>query len=126
MRKLLILLLLPLFLSCASINTDNQTARIGVKATTIVLIDKGHITKEKLSEVVEASIVLLGEDNEADIEAFIRSQIEWDELSAPAKLAVDEFILSIKDNVSMLDVEIPEKERVLIVLGWVKDAIELY
>lgn len=125
MKRLLILLLLPLFLSCASL-AENQSARIGVKATTMVLIDKGHVNKEKLEEVVDLAINLLNENAEGNIEEIIKKQIGFEELTPPAKLAVDEFILSIKDNVNMLDVEIPEKERILIVLGWVKDALKYY
>jgi hypothetical protein len=129
MRKSLLIFLLIFVVGgmggCATFNTENQTARIGVKATTMVLIDKGHIEKEKLEEVVDLAINLLNE-GEGNIEEIIKKQIGFEELSPPAKLAVDEFILSIKDNVNMLDVEIPEKERILIVLGWVKDALKYY
>jgi hypothetical protein len=127
MKRLLILLLLPVFLSCASfqIDKESQSQRIGVKATTMVLIDKGYVTKEKLTEIVDKGITLLGEDSEADIEAFIREQIEWDKLSAPAKLAVDEFILSI--NVKDLEKGTEEyQNQAMVVLGWVEDTLKLY
>jgi hypothetical protein len=131
MKRLLILPLLLIFLSCASLkfDTESQGARIGVKGATIVLIDKGYVTKERLSEVVEAGIKLLGEDSEADIEAFIRKQIKWDKLSAPAKLAVDEFLLTMKDNIEHLtkndSVEAYQKQA-MVVLGWIEDTLKLY
>lgn len=132
MRKFIVLLLVPIFIGCAGfqITSENQTQRIGVKATTMVLIDKGYIEKEKLEKVVDLGISLLGEDTlNEDIDKFIKEQIGYKELTPPAKLAVDEFLLSIKDNVSTLvkdDTLEEKKKQTLIVLGWVKDAIGLY
>jgi hypothetical protein len=131
MRKFLILLLLPIFISCAGfqIDSESQNQRLGFKLAIAQLIDNGHITKDELSNGIQSIKEDLSQDVESDVKELIKSRLIKENQSETTKVLIDEFAGRIVNNAKLLaktdSVEEYQKQA-MIVLGWVEDTLKLY
>jgi hypothetical protein len=131
MKRLLILLLLPIFLSCAyiQVDKDSKKQRRGVKFTALILIEQGYVSKEELQTIVEETEKLLINDAKFDVKKYIKKQIGYEDMKPIVKMSVQEFLADITFDVDRLIKDNTPEERVkqtLVVLGWVKDALKYY
>lgn len=129
MKRLLILLLLPVFLSCATynFNPESQNQRLGFKLAIAHLIDNGHITREELVKGIQSIKEDLSQDVESDIKVLIKKRLTNENQSETTKVLIDEFAERIVNNSKVLakvDTIEEYQKQTMVVLIWIEKILE--